>query len=162
MKVMIDLNIFIDVFQKRVPHYQDSSLVLTEILNKEITGFIAGHSVTTLYYLISKFSGKQKALEVIDWILDHFEVESAGKEGFQNARKLGMKDFEDAVVVKCAQSVGCDYIITRNSIDFKESSIPAVTPENFLKEFIKEEDEDDLTGTVEIPDAEDQQQNGDS
>jgi len=64
MKVMIDLNIFIDVFQKRVPHYQDSSLVLTQILNKKITGFIAGHLVTTLYYLISKFSGKQKALEV--------------------------------------------------------------------------------------------------
>jgi len=131
---MIDLNIFIDVFQKRVPHYQDSSLVLTKILNKEITGFIAGHSVTTLYYLTSKFSGKQKALEVIDWILDHFEVESAGKEDFQNARKLDIKDFEDAVVVKCARSVGCDYILTRNSQDFNKSSIPAVTPENFLKE----------------------------
>jgi predicted nucleic acid-binding protein len=134
MKVMIDLNIFIDVFQKRVPHYQDSSIVLTKILNKEITGFIAGHSVTTLYYLTSKFSGKQKALEVIDWILDHFKVESTGKEGFQAARKLDMKDFEDAVVVRCAQNVGCDYIITRNTPDFKKSSIPAMTPENFLKE----------------------------
>jgi predicted nucleic acid-binding protein len=155
MKVMIDLNIFIDVFQKRVPHYQDSSLVFTKILNKDITGFIAGHSVTTLYYLISKFSGRQKALDVIDWILDHFEVESAGKEGFQKARKLDIKDFEDAVVVKCAQSVGCDYIITRNSPDFKKSSIPVVTPESFLKDFFKEEE--DLSGTVEIPDAEDQQ-----
>jgi predicted nucleic acid-binding protein len=153
MKLMIDLNIFIDVFQKRIPHYQDSSLVLTKILNKEITGFIAGHSVTALYYLTCKLSGQQKALEVIDWILDHFEVESAGKEGFQYARKFNMKDFEDAVLVKCAQRVGCDYIITRNSLDFKESSIPAVTPEKFLKEENKEEE--DFSDTVKISAPED-------
>jgi predicted nucleic acid-binding protein len=148
MKVMIDLNIFIDVFQKRIPHYQDSSLVITKILNKEITGFIAGHSVTALYYLTCKFSGQQKALEVIDWILDHFEVESAGKEGFQYARKFETKNFENALLAKCAQSAGCDYIITRNSLDFKESSIPAVTPENFLKEGDKEEE--DFSDTVKI------------
>ena len=64
-----------------------------------------------------------------------------------------MKDFEDAVLVKCAQRVGCDYIITRNSLDFKESSIPAVTPEKFLKEENKEEE--DFSDTVKISAPED-------
>lgn len=132
MKVMIDLNIFSDVFQKRISHYQDSSLILNRVLTNEITGFIAGHPVTTLYYLISKFSGKQKALELVDWILNHFGVESASKEDYLKARKLDMKDFEDAVVARCAQNAGCDYIITRNIQDFKGSPIRVITPKDFL------------------------------
>ena len=48
------------------------------------------------------------------------------------------------MVVKCAQSVGCDYILTRNSQDFKKSSIPSVTPEHFLKE--EDQEEEDLSG----------------
>jgi hypothetical protein len=47
MKIMIDLNIFIDVFQKRIPHYQDSSMVLTRVLNKELKAFIAGCAKNT-------------------------------------------------------------------------------------------------------------------
>ena len=79
MTVLIALNIFIDVFQKRIPHYDQSSLVLTKVINKELTGYIAGHSVTTLYYLICKFLDREKALELIDWLLTHFEIESAEK-----------------------------------------------------------------------------------
>jgi predicted nucleic acid-binding protein len=135
MKLMIDLNIFIDVFQKRLPHYHDFSLVLTKILNKESTGFIAGHSITTLYYLISRFSSNRKAIEVVDWILDHFEVESADKEDFIDARALNMKDFEDAVIAGCARNAKCEYIITRNNQDFKRSPVPAVTPKEFLRLF---------------------------
>lgn len=133
MNIMVDLNIFIDVFQERAPHYQDSSLALTKVLNEELTGFIAGHALTTLHYLLSRFSGNQKSLEVVDWVLVHFEVESADKEGFRHARTFDMKDFEDAVVAGCAKSAGCDYIITRNLSDFKNSPVSAVTPGEFLE-----------------------------
>ena len=135
MKLMIDLNIFIDVFQQRVPHYHQSSVVLSKVLNKEATGFVAGHSITTLYYLISKFSGKRKALEVVDWVLTHFEVESADKEDFLYARTLDMKDFEDAAAAVCANNIKCEYIITRNCTDFKQSPVQAVTPKEFLELF---------------------------
>jgi len=133
MKLMIDLNILIDVFQHRVPHYHDSSLVLTKILDKESTGFIAGHSLTTLYYLISRFSGNRKAIEVVDWVLAHFEVESADKEDFLYARTLDMKDFEDAAIAVCANNSKCEYIITRNGPDFNQSPVPAITPKEFLE-----------------------------
>jgi len=133
MKVMIDLNIFIDVFQHRGLHYHDSSLVLTKILDKESIGFIAGHSITTLYYLISKSYNNQKALEAVDWILNHFEVESANKEDFLHARTIDMKNFEDAIVAECASNIECEYIVTRNGKDFKKSPVPAITPGEFLK-----------------------------
>jgi predicted nucleic acid-binding protein len=133
MKIMIDLNIFIDVFQKRDPHFDNSSLLLSKVLNGNLPGFIAGHAVTTLNYLLSRFSGNQKAMEVIDWVLANFEVESADKKDFLHARTFGMKDFEDAVVASCAVNAKCDYIVTRNIKDFKQSPIQPVTPANFLE-----------------------------
>ena len=46
--------------------------------------------------------------------------------------KGGMPDFEDAVVDAVAERNGADYILTRNIKDFAGSSVPAVTPTEFL------------------------------
>lgn len=36
-------------------------------------------------------------------------------------------------MAKCAESCNADYIITRNVKDFAESSVRAITPEEFLE-----------------------------
>ena len=42
-------------------------------------------------------------------------------------------DIEDYLQFECAASEGADYIVTRNTADFKNSPIPAILPEDFLK-----------------------------
>ena len=44
-----------------------------------------------------------------------------------------MPDFEDAVVDAVAERNGASYILTRNIRDFAGSSVPAITPTEFLK-----------------------------
>ena len=41
-------------------------------------------------------------------------------------------DLEDCLQAECAASVGADYIVTRNTKDFINSPVAAITPENFL------------------------------
>lgn len=132
MKVIIDLNIFLDIFQKREPHYQSSSASLSIIIHKNIPACIPSHAITTIHYLLSKYSGRNKADEVIDWMLSRFDIVSATSQVFYQARKFLMDDFEDAVVASCAKSVGCDYIITRNINHFDGSPVNAVTPSEFI------------------------------
>ena len=43
-----------------------------------------------------------------------------------------MPDFEDAVVASLAEAGHCQYIVSRNTGDFKNSRIPAMTPEELL------------------------------
>lgn len=43
-----------------------------------------------------------------------------------------LDDLEDAMQHEASVSAGLDYIVTRNCKDFKNSAIPAVTPEEFL------------------------------
>jgi len=132
MKIMIDLNIMLDILQERYPHYNASASTVSKVLNKELSGFLPSHALTTIYYITSKYSGKRKAEEVTDWMLDKFEISPADKSAFIRARVLQIKDFEDGVVASLAEAAECDYIVTRNVSDFTGSSIKAVMPEDFL------------------------------
>ena len=42
------------------------------------------------------------------------------------------KDFEDCLQDECAINIDADYIITRNTSDFRTSTINAITPEQLL------------------------------
>jgi len=44
-----------------------------------------------------------------------------------------MPDFEDAVVDAVAERNDASYILTRNIKDFAGSSVPTITPTEFLK-----------------------------
>ena len=49
-------------------------------------------------------------------------------------------DFEDCLQEECAKQVAANYIITRNTADFLVSSIPSITPADFVNQFRMEED----------------------
>ena len=132
MKVMLDLHVMLDVFQERHPYYYASASVISKVLNKEITGLLPSHAITTIQYITSKYSGKQKADEMTDWMLIHFDIAAADKTSFIRARKMGISDFEDGDVASLSELTNCDFIITRNISDFKKSPIKALTPEEFL------------------------------
>ena len=42
-------------------------------------------------------------------------------------------DLEDSMQNEASVSSGIDYIVTRNCKDFENATVPAVTPEEFLK-----------------------------
>ncbi|MEI7731169.1 MAG: PIN domain-containing protein [Verrucomicrobiota bacterium] len=132
MKVLLDLNVVLDVVQNRLPYYQDSAEVLSLARLGEIEALLPSHALTTLYYILAKASAKPKADQIIDWMLAHFDVAVADKAVFRRARQLALPDFEDAVVASLAEAGHCDYIITRNVADFAGSPVAAVTPTNFL------------------------------
>ena len=46
---------------------------------------------------------------------------------------INNNDFEDAMLMACAARETMDYIVTRNVTHFKGSSVPVVTPADFVK-----------------------------
>jgi len=137
MKLMIDLNLLLDVFQKRQPHYNASAQVLDFALRNNC-GCVATHAVTTLHYLVSRHADRQKADELIDWLLNNFGIAPADQTTFLRARTLPFADFEDAVICACAEQQQCQYIVTRNSKDFLRSSIAVITPAEFLASVVSQ------------------------
>ncbi|HZF07836.1 MAG TPA: PIN domain-containing protein [Thermoanaerobaculia bacterium] len=134
MKLLLDLNVLLDVIQRREPFYPASAAVLSRVADRAATGYLPGHLLTTLYYVVQKHAGKRQADQVIDWMLSSMEIIPEGKAQFLRARSLAFPDFEDAVVASAAEAAGCERIVTRNVADFPGSPVPAVTPEELLAE----------------------------
>lgn len=127
MKVMIDLNVVLDVLMNRQPFAGDSLAVC----NGSDRCFVSAHMVTTAVYLTEKF-GPEAANATLDFLLGNFSIVPCDAKILSAARILKFRDYEDAVVAASAQKAECRYIVTRNPRDFALSPVPAVTPGEFL------------------------------
>lgn len=132
MRIAVDLNVLLDVAQNRVPHYQTSEEVPARARRGEFEAVISGHAVTTLFYLIAKFTDVPTANQTVDGLLSDFIVLGPDKPVLLRARRLPIVDFEDGVVASVAEAAKCDYVVTRNVPDFAGSPVPALTPTDFL------------------------------
>ncbi len=132
MRIVVDLNVLLDVVQKRKVFYSSSAAVLQAVVEKKVQGYIPAHLVTTLYYLTAKYSSKGNADYLVRWLLNYFEIGVESEHEFLMAVNLGFADFEDAVVSSVAMSMQCDAIVTRNIKDFQNSPVHVLTPEEFV------------------------------
>jgi predicted nucleic acid-binding protein len=130
--VTVDINILLDVFQRRQPHYAASAHVISMAETGALKGICPAHGLTTLYYIVRKVATKQDAEAAMDRVLDHFQIGNLDASGWREARSLPMDDFEDATVAAVAKASGSDFIITRDHGDFARSPVAAISPADFL------------------------------
>lgn len=129
---MLDLNVLLDVLQKRKSHFRVSAAVLERLLHGEEQGALSAHAVTTVYYLVARYADRASADQALSWLLRHLNVCAVGREELERAQSLAWPDFEDAVVAAVAERAGCACIVTRNVKDFEGSPVTVLTPQEFL------------------------------
>ena len=100
-RVVYDTNVALDVLLQRDPHFQASARVLDAAGCGQVEGYLAGHAITTIAYIL------------------------------QNALASPLTDFEDAVCHAAAEEVSAVVIVTRNVSDFAKGAIPAILPDLF-------------------------------
>ena len=133
VRVLFDINILLDVLQKREPFYQVSAQVMSLSENGTIEGFISAHSVTTLMYLLMKDKSPEFAKVILTSLLQFLKVVKVDQSTIEQALNLSYKDYEDAVQVIAALQNSLDFLITRNPRDFPLSPVPVLQPVELLK-----------------------------
>ncbi len=131
-RILFDINIVLDVLLDRKPHVEASAEVWAAVEAGTAEGWLAGHTVTTIHYLIRKETGAAKATKLVSAILRVFQVAAVDGAVIQQALHLSCPDFEDAVTAAAARTAGCDYIVTRNPRGFRGSPVRPMTPEAAL------------------------------
>ena len=135
VSVMIDLNVLLDVMEKREPWVMDSAKCCAICGAWRVIGYVSPHALTTIYYIVRKRVGKAVAKRAIDWVLAMFKIAKLGAAEFKRASLLNFEDFEDAVVAASAEGEKCAYIVTRNAAHFKGSPVPVISPSEFVTRF---------------------------
>jgi len=130
--VLIDLNILLDVLQKREPFYSASAGLLGAIEAGRVQGYVAAHSITTLFYLIQKGESSAKARATLTSLLQFLKIAPVDQSTLEQALNLDFRDFEDAVQMISAVQCKADCLITRNVKDYQPALLPVMQPVDFL------------------------------
>jgi len=135
MRVLIDTNVVLDVLLKREGHRERSEAFL-RLTPSRITGLLTATQTKDLFYLLRRaWSSSEDARNTVADLIVNFTLVDVLEIDVQTTLSLRMSDYEDALIAACAKRVRADYIITRNTPDFRNSPIPAITPSDFLDEF---------------------------
>lgn len=133
-KLFIDSDVVIDYFTDREPHVNPASELFELSENGEVELFLSAVSVNNIYYIVRKYLGHKKTLSVIELLLEMTNVVGTSKQELIQALQNNFKDFEDSIQYSTALKVnGLDAIVTRNVKDYRNASVPVLTPLNFLK-----------------------------
>lgn len=138
MRILIDTNIILDIVQKQEPFFADSYQALRKAIETNVECLISASAATDIFYMLRRaLQSSQKAKERIEQLSQIFAFADVQGADIQTALMRSMPDFEDAVVEAVAERSGASYILTRNIRDFAGSSVPAVTPAEFLKKQVE-------------------------
>ncbi len=132
IKLLVDLNLIVDVLSKREPHFADSVYIWRAIETGQASGFVAAHSITTLFYLVARQIGWQQATAAINDVVQIFSVAAVNEQVIKNGIRLGWRDFEDAVQMAAAMQAHVDYVVTRNPKDYETQPVPVLPPSGLL------------------------------
>lgn len=137
MKLFIDANVILDLILKRQHFFDNIAEIVTLAENKNYKLCLSSVTFVNVNYIACKFTDKKNVLESLKKLRILFDVLSVSETEIDKALYSKFNDFEDAVQHYCAVKNNCDYIITRNSKDFKNSEIPVMTPTEFLSSLYK-------------------------
>ena len=141
LKVLIDINVILDACIRMTDEEAKSNPVgkiLLAIDIGKIEGYFSAASVPTLYYIVHSYThNKKTALDIVKRTADFLKIIDLNETDCHLAINSKPSDLEDAILYTSASRHDMDFIITSNVKDFKNSPVPAITPKNFLAQYLQ-------------------------
>jgi len=131
IRVLVDVNVILDVLARRDPFFTDSAKVWYFIESGQVEGYVAAHTITTIHYLLRKHHTSQSVNNYLAGLLQVFEIAEVNKNILNQALAIGGKDFEDSVQIISATHNHCHYWITRDKQVSPDISVVSISPREF-------------------------------
>lgn len=131
-RLFLDSDVLLDMFLKREPFFFHTQILLIECIKGNIELRTSSLVIANIVYVLRKQVGILKAKENLKNLFNSAKVLPFEFDAIETAISSDITDFEDAIQFHIAQKHNCDAIITRNIKDYKNSTIPVLTAEQFL------------------------------
>ena len=133
MKALLDTNVAMDFLSDRIPFSDDAEKVFTFCCSELVDGYFMAHSFCDLHYILNKcLHDEAMVRDVMGFWARFVSILETTADDCIKALNGAFGDYEDAVIANAAKRCGIDYIVTRNTKDFENSPVPAVTPREFI------------------------------
>ena len=132
MKVFLDTNVMLDFLGERKLFFKPAEIIVNLADIGELTICVSALSFATCNYFLGKEFGLAIAKEKISKFKIISEIVALDEIIIEKSLTSNFSDFEDGLQCFSALKANCNFIITRNLKDFKNSEIPVMTPTEFL------------------------------
>jgi len=132
-KLFFDTNIMLDLLGERLPFYESVAKIATLADKGQVTIVVSALSYATVSYFLSKFENSEMAKSKLRKFKIISEICSLDELIIEKGLNSNFTDFEDSLQYFSAVTSDCEILITRNGKDFKESQIPVMTADEYLK-----------------------------
>ncbi len=130
-KIYLDTNVLLDFLLGREGS-KKAATILQLGKSKAIHLYCSIVSIADIFYVLRKHIGKAEALEGVSMLMKCVNILPMGDMTVYSVLQDCGPDFEDSLQMVCAQTALCDYLITRNPKDYTQSSLPILSPADFL------------------------------
>jgi len=134
MRILLDTDVVLDVVLAREPFAQKSAQLFKLHEQGKIDAYIAAITPINVFYITRKLKGADAARLAVELLLMSLAVCPLSHAVLDDAYKLRFGDYEDAVQHASAAASGLDTIVTRDIDDYKNATLPVLSPTDFLKQ----------------------------
>ncbi len=137
MKVFLDANVIISVFNKEYPLFPYAARILSLNINKGFQIYTSALCLAIAFYFSSKKSGKVLAKKKIKILLENIDLTSIDAAvSLQAIKNPQIHDFEDGLEYYSAIGKSCRLIITENKEDYYFSEIEVLNCMEFITDYL--------------------------
>jgi predicted nucleic acid-binding protein len=133
----LDTNVCLDLLVKRSPWNGVVERIIQFHIQNNFEMGVSVISIPTLAYLIDRHHKQYDSKEVLREFSEFVDFLKVDSEQTMRSILSNWNDLEDAMQFYCASSHNAQMIITRNTKDFKLSTIPVFHPKEWAKTFIE-------------------------
>jgi predicted nucleic acid-binding protein len=127
--IFMDTNVVIDFLANRQPFSLDAARLFDLAVDGKIIIYISAVSYNNIYYILRQSLTNNAAIKLLEELAEITEITDVTNAIIRQSLKTDFKDYEDAIQYYCALSIPkIDFIVTRNTKDFKKSTLPVLTP----------------------------------
>ncbi len=125
----MDTNVVIDFLANRQPFSLDAAKLFNMSLEGRIRIHISAVSYNNIYYVLRQSLTNNATIKLLENLAEITEITDVSNQVIRQSLKTDFKDYEDAIQYYSALTVpNIDFIVTRNTKDFKKSTLPVLTP----------------------------------
>lgn len=128
MRILLDVNVVLDVVLQRQEWLADAQAIWNAAAAETLDCCLPASSITDIFYITRKIVGVEKAREIVGTCLRVLTILPVDHATLVNAWSLPEPDFEDAVQIAVAIAGGLDAIVTRDESGFSQSPVPVLSP----------------------------------
>ena len=127
--IFMDTNVVIDFLANRQPFSADAAILFNLAVESKVTIFISAVSYNNIYYILRKSLSNATTISLMEGLADITKIADVTDAVIRQSLQTEFKDYEDAIQYYCALTIHeIDFIVTRNTKDFKKSRLPVLTP----------------------------------